>query len=172
MSIDRDLTDNLFIWNTAHAVVDPFLVTYGDVSRANKYMDGRLRSSAWRDADVADRRAALREATEIIERLNFAGSKASDDQYLAFPRGADTEVPQDIEKACYEIALKLIEGFDPELEIDNLAAISQGYTGVRTTYERTFVHGYMRAGVPSAKAWAYLTPYLADHEAMTLRRVT
>ena len=60
-------------------------------------------------------------------------------QELEFPRGADTEVPEAIRRACYEIAHTLLDGKDPELELENLGIVSQGYSSVRTTFSRTHV---------------------------------
>ena len=52
---------------------------------------------------------------------------AEGSQELEFPRGADTEVPEAIRRACYEIAHTLLDGKDPELELENLGIVSQGY---------------------------------------------
>ena len=41
--------------------------------------------------------------------------------------------------ACYEIGHSLLDGKDPEMELENLGVISQGYGSVRTTYSRTHV---------------------------------
>ena len=60
-------------------------------------------------------------------------------QPLEFPRGNDTEVPEAIRRACYEIAYSLLDGKDPELELENLGITSQGYSSVRTTYNRSQV---------------------------------
>jgi hypothetical protein len=147
------------------------LDSYGTLERANIYFDNRLRSRAWKKATIDDRKAAMAESTELIDRLNFSGKKAADIQVRQFPRGTDTVVPVDIEKACYEISLKLLEGFDPELEIDNLASVSQGYSSVRDTYNRTFALEHIRAGIPSIKAWNFLRPYLADPDSVKLSRV-
>src|SRR5690606_14958372 len=102
---------------------------------------------------------ALIAATLIIDTLAFKGRKhsvytllqsnpnatveqvrqAEASQMLEFPRGSDTEVPDAIRVACYEIAYSLLDGKDPEIELENLGISSQGISSVRTTYNRAQV---------------------------------
>ncbi len=94
-------------------------------------------------------------------------------QELEFPRGADTEVPEAIRRACYEIAHTLLDGKDPELELENLGIVSQGYASVRTTFSRTNVPvEHIVNGVPSALAWRLLVPFLRDDDAIRVSRVS
>lgn len=100
-------------------------------------------------------------------------STAEASQELEFPRGADTEVPSDIRRACYELAYSLLDGADPERELENLGIVSQGYASVRTTYSRAGVpNEHIVNGVPSALAWRLLRPYLRDDHAVKLSRVS
>jgi len=92
-------------------------------------------------------------------------------QELEFPRGKDTVVPQDIEWACYEIALALLEGFDPEDAVERLNVIRQAYSAVRTTYaENSQTMEYLGYGIPTARVWRWLTPYLADGRIIRMNR--
>lgn len=94
-------------------------------------------------------------------------------QLLEFPRGADTVVPEAIRRACYELAHTLLDGKDPEIELENLGIVSQGYASVRTTYSRTHVPvTHIVNGVPSALAWRWLQPFLRDDDAIKLSRVS
>jgi hypothetical protein len=94
-------------------------------------------------------------------------------QELEFPRGADTTVPEAIRRACYEIAHTLLDGKDPELELENLGIESQGYASVRTTFSRNQVPvEHIVNGVPSATAWRLLTPFLRDDDAIRVSRVS
>ncbi len=145
---------------------------YGTVGSANTYFGQRLNSTVWTDASDADKLKALIEATRSIDRLRFKGAKADDDQLLQFPRGTDVAVPTDIQYATYELAIVLLDGTDPNLEIENLAITSHGYSPVRTTYDRTFAPENIQAGIPSPRAWAYLKPYLGNPLDLTLSRVT
>lgn len=163
-----------------------YLDAYGTLSEANNYFDNRLRSVAWRRARKEDKKSALHEATQMIDRLNFIGTKTDSNQVHQFPRGPkqiigisicvdtirplDTDVPLDIKYACFEVAIKLIQGYDPDKEADILAVNSQSYSNARTGYDRTFVPDYMRAGIPSFRAWTYLKPYLRNPEEINLVR--
>ena len=98
---------------------------------------------------------------------------AEGSQELEFPRSADTEVPEAIRRACYEIAHTLLDGKDPELELENLGIVSQGYASVRTTFSRTHVPvEHIVNGVPSALAWRLLLPFLRDDDAIRVSRVS
>ncbi len=166
---------------------------YGDVTEADGYFSNRLHEHAWTNTSAADRPKALWAATLIIDALNFKGMKnsvytllqanpSSSDgdiraaevlQPLEFPRGADTDVPEAIRMACYEIAHALLDGKDPELELENLGIVSQGFGSVRTTYNRTQIPiEHIINGIPSSQAWRLLKPFLRDDEAIKLSRVS
>ena len=167
--------------------------TYGTLSEANEYFALRLHSTAWLDSSVADRPKALWAATLIVDALNFKGYKApvyallaatplatseeirtaEASQALEFPRGEDTVVPEDIRRASYEIAYAILDGKDPELELENLGIVSQGYASVRTTYARNQVPiEHIVNGIPSPQAWRWLKPFLRDDDAIRLSRVS
>lgn len=168
------------------------LTHYGTLAEANDYFENRLHERAWSGASIQDRPRALIAATIIIDTLNFKGNKntvhelleANPDatieqiraqeaaQALEFPRGADTEVPEAIRLACYEIAHSLLDGKDPELELENLGVSSLGYESVRTTYNRNQVPiEHLINGVPNASAWRLIRPFLRDEDAVKLSRV-
>ena len=157
------------------------------------YFAQRLHETAWSAARDADREKALVAATQIIDGLNFKGYKhgvytlldansaadpsdiqaAEASQSLEFPRGADTEVPGAIRRACYEIAYALLDGKDPELELENLSVESMGYGQVRTGYSRNQVPiEHIINMVPSSVAWRLLRPFLRDGDAVKLSRVS
>lgn len=146
---------------------------YATLLEANAYFATRMHSGLWNSTNVSDRNASLIQATRIIDRLNFRGDKTILDgtQLLEFPRGGDIVVPDDIKIASYEIAFALIDGVDPEQETDNLAVVSEGYSSVRTTYDRNVTQPHLAAGVPSMTAWRYLLPYLDDDKSFKLSRV-
>jgi hypothetical protein len=86
---------------------------------------------------------------------------ADDTQAMEFPRGKDTVVPTEIEWACYEIALALLEGFDSEDAIDRVNVIRQAYSAVRTTYAAdNAAMEYLVYGIPTVRVWRWLKPYL------------
>jgi hypothetical protein len=139
-----------------------------------------LNSSKWDNISESRRLKALLTSTRIINSLRFKGIKIDPSQENEFPRIIHDEtenliplesIPKDIKIACAEIAYALLSGVDPEQEIKNLSAESRSYAATKVTYNRTFVHEYLRAGVPSAIAWNYLRPYLANPLGQILVRV-
>jgi len=166
---------------------------YGTINGASDYFAGRLFSPVWTESEVADRPLALQAATRLIDALNFKGYRAAvytlllanssatnaqvreaeASQGLEFPRDTDTEVPTDIERACYEIAYSLLDGRDPDLELESLAVTSQRYASVATVYNRDMQpieHVVHR--IPSAAAWQLLKPFLRDCNEIKLSRVS
>lgn len=145
---------------------------YGTLTAAEVYFNYRLNSDAWDDALVKDREAALIQATRAIDKLNYENEKYEEDQVLQFPRGDDETVPVEIEYACYEIAIKLLEGHDSEVEAESMGVLTETYSGVRTTYQQGYATEHLRAGIPSIEAWEYLKPYLRDQRGVELLRVS
>ena len=94
-------------------------------------------------------------------------------QELEFPRGADTAVPEAIRRAEYELAYSLLDGVDPQMELENLSVTAQGYAEVRTHYERNMVPiEHLINLVPNPLAWSLLKPFLRDDQAVRLSRVS
>ena len=163
---------------------DLSISAYGSVANADLYFSFSLNARKWETSSPANKRKALISATRLIDSLNYAGQKANDGQVLQFPRKnsytdplteettvtADDNVPADIKIACYIIALRLLEGYDPDKEADLLAAASTKFGQVSTIYQREYIPEHKRAGIPSATAWTYLRPYLRDPYAVTLVR--
>jgi len=169
------------------------MIYYGTLVQADSYFASRLHESAWSDADPADRPKALWAATQIIDALNYKGYKhcvytllqanpsatqeqiraAEVNQPLEFPRGADAEVPEAIRIAEYEIAHALLDGKDPELELENLAVNAMGYGAVKTSYERSQLPiEHIINLVPSSVAWRLLKPFLRDSDALKVLRLS
>lgn len=145
---------------------------YGSQARAEVYFSKRLDTRIWDEALSSDREAALIMATTAIDKLNFAGDKNDADQDLQFPRGDDTVVPIEIEYAAYEVTLALLDGYNPDEEVETLGVLSESYSGVRTTYDADHVNEHIRAGIPSVEAWEYLRPFLRDPTRVRLSRVS
>lgn len=169
---------------------------YGSQEEADEYFQSRLHETAWTEATPANRQRALVAARSIIDALNYKGVKHSvymlcgpapetsgispDDiraaeagQSLEFPRGSDTEVPEAIRVAQYEIAYSLLDGKDPELELENLAVNAMTYGAVRTNYERSQLPiEHIVNLVPSSVAWRLVKPFLRDSDALKLSRLS
>lgn len=146
--------------------------SYATEVMAQTYFTTRLNAEAWDDADSTNREKALGHATNVIDRLNFTGCKADENQENQFPRGTDVDIPKDITSATCEIALALLDGVDPQLEFENVFMTSQGYGGVRSSFDRIVKPMHILAGVPSFTAWTYLKPYLLDPLSIELRRTS
>ncbi len=118
---------------------------------------------------ACDASSALEAGCVTKEQLQ----EASLSQPLEFPRGSDTEVPEAIRRACYEIAHSLLDDKDPELELENLGITSHGFASVRTSYSRSHVPiEHLINMVPNAMAWRILKPFIRDDDAVKLRRVS
>jgi hypothetical protein len=96
---------------------------------------------------------------------------ANASQPLEFPRGSDTVVPDAIVMAEYELAYSLLDGIDPQMELENLMVTAQGYAEVRTHYERNMVPiEHLINLVPNPLAWSLIKPFLRDDQALRLSR--
>jgi hypothetical protein len=144
---------------------------YGSLEAGENYFNNKLNSGVWDQATIKERQNSLIEAARLIDKLNFQGDKADSDQNLQFPRNDDTTIPYEIEYAAYEIAIKLLDGFESEVEAQSLGVMSESYTGVRTSYQQGFVNEHLRAGIPSITAWEYLKPFLRDNKKVNLSRI-
>jgi len=171
---------------------------YGTLVEAAEYFGQRLHEWAWTAASASDREKALIAARRLIDGLNFKGYKATvyvvmeaheneviDDNIRAeiqaaeaaqlneFPRGADTEVPEDIRIAQYELAHSLLDNKDPEQELEILAVTSSTYGGVKTMFNRDQLPiEHLINMIPNALAWRRLRPYLRDGDAVKISRVS
>lgn len=174
------------------------MLAYVTMNETQAYFETRLHTEAWDSSDFEQRQKALYDATRRIDRLNFAGEKAAAYQYrqtlscpnapsdseikaintagltqeLAFPRGTDSEIPQAIKDACCEIAYALLDGRDPDKDLEDLATVSQGFSSIRNTKDRSFAHEHLLAGIPSAYAWSLIRPFLRDPRQIKLVRVS
>lgn len=170
--IIRSVQSTLLLTQEAVAANGTTLPIYGTLQEADNYFAMMLEGQRWAANTRLRRMQALVSATKRIDRLNFVGVKSVASQPLQFPRGTDTLVPVDIEQACYEVALALLKGVDPDTEHDNLPATVQAYGGLRSEFDRSIVLPYMVAGIPSMTAWNLLLPYLQERREIELRRTS
>lgn len=144
---------------------------YGTLTAADLYFENRLFSDYWLDAHVRNRQSALIAATRAIDKLNYCGCKNDEGQVLQFPRGDDTTIPVEVEYAAYEIAIKMLEGVDNEIEAQSIGVMSESYSSVKTVYQVGYVNEHLRAGIPSREAWEYLKPFLRDSRQVRFSRI-
>lgn len=145
---------------------------YATRIQAQQYFDGRLQTFPWDSASPSDQDKALMQATTLIERLNFAGVPNTLNQLMKFPRGTDTQVPQDILSACAEIALVLLDDVDVNKEMKKINISDARISSVNTRTDTTQnPPDWQLAGIPSPIAWNFLKPYLRDPLAIELARI-
>jgi hypothetical protein len=146
-------------------------MSYCDSYYTDAYFATRINADAWDDASAANQTKALETATRAIDRLRYKSQKTEDDQDNEWPRGGDTEVPDDIKIACCEEALSLLEGRDPIMEEENLRTLSQTYANTKMAYDNKHIAEHIINGLTSPIAWRYLRPYLRAVNQITLLRV-
>ncbi len=155
-SLDSGIIDNIYV----------------SLVGADNYFLTRLNTTTWDDEIIVNKLKALKQATRIIDRLQFSGTKTDPTQLLEFPRNGDLVVPDDIMIACAEIGINLLDGRDPDSELENLYSQANAYSSVRNQSVNWGVASHVRHGVPSATAWSYLLPYLLDPRVINLARVS
>jgi len=138
------------------------------LEEAQLYFDSKINSQSW-DQQIPLQQKALNNAERILNALRFNGvANALPDQ---FPRDDNTTVPVAIQNAICEIAYALLDGVDPELEIQSLSLTKQTIASASTTFDHSVDIERIMAGVPSAVAWGLLLPYLNRADGFTIRRV-
>lgn len=156
---------------TDSASYDVSLSPYITRSNANVYFSQKLGTIPWDSATAIDQEKALIQATRMIDRLVFAGTKSESDQRRQFPRGGDVEIPKAIQYATCELALQLLNGVEIEGEVTDLTVTSHKFGPVTTTFDRKNIPLHIQCGIPSYEAWLYLQPYLKLTGSVSLVRV-
>ena len=158
------------------------MAAYGTYTEGNTYFATRLYVSAWTGSTDANKTIALAEATMRIDRLRFHGVKVDEDQVNEFPRyalndngtdpGEDGETtPDDIQYACFEVAMALLDGRDPDIEFENLTVQTHQFDKISNSLTKE-IQQHTLAGIPSVTAWRYLLPYLAARRTLKITRVS
>jgi hypothetical protein len=145
-------------------------MSYTDVTYAAAYFCKRLHTEAWDTADTPTKTKALSHASMLLNRLNYVDDKTSPTQEDEWPRFKATVIPDAIQQACCELALSLLDGIDPDLEIKNLSNTKEEFGQVKNTFDRSQMTEHILAGVPSIAAWRLVLPWLRDNRSVTLVR--
>jgi hypothetical protein len=144
---------------------------YGSVYDADIYFDEKLENDLWTTSEKT-KRTALLEATRLIERLPFKGTKTDSGQSLEFPRGGDTAVPDEIVWASFEIAYQLLDGITADALLRSAKVTQNQYANVSTHYDPRYTPEHVSVGIPSAMAWTWLKPYIRDTRDLTFKRMS
>ena len=144
---------------------------YGTIAGGDTYFTTRLNITPWSGATDANKTAALTMSSAAIDRLNFVGELADEDQAAQFPRGDDTTVPDAITNACYENSLSLLDDVDPEYEAEIMRMSTMSFGSVKNTYDLVRTPMHFLHGIASGAAWLLIKPFLRDANTINLRRV-
>ena len=152
------------------------IVPYADRIYANAYWDDRLANSAWSAATDDNKDRALKQATTVIDTLDFVGYKTSETQVRQFPRNDDTDVPDEVLQATCEIAAVLLSGTTLDSVVGGKAGIasesigdaSVSYTGAGRA--GAFLSATL--GTLSPVAARLLAPWLRDEDSIRVDRVS
>ena len=146
------------------------MTQYATIAQGNAHMLLRLNTSAWDDATDTDKDKALNQSTSAMDMLNYRGIKNSVGQANQFPRGDDTTIPSDIVSACIENSLSLLDGIDPDLELDSARIKEATFGGQKTVY-RDGIPEYVLAGLASPIAWRFIKPWMRDPQQIRIERL-
>ena len=173
---------------------------YGSVSGGDTFFASRLHAYDWDRSTNTDKLKALVQASELIDQFDYIGRKAAvqtvvdglgdcpdlttDEniallqaaelsQPLEFPRGSDSEVPSEIETACYLIAKALLGGRDPDADLENLAVKQTQYGGVKTSYQREGNNQeHIAHLIPSPQAFNLIRPFFRERDTFDIKRTS
>lgn len=157
--------------------------SYVTIAEADAYFSTRLGVDVWDSSSSNDKQKSLYEATRAIDRLAYIGvttdyynqhvfNMLPSGQTLQFPRNGDIIIPQGIKNACCECAIAFLDGVDTDAEIQNIGIISDTFASVKQVRQGSFIQPYTLAGIPSARAWMELIPFLADPREVRMVRVS
>lgn len=147
------------------------IVQYCTKEEANTYHGLTLRGKEWSETSDGDKDLALYQATLSINGLRYAGYKTVATQGNQFPRNGSSQIPDDIKEACMEIALCLIQGVHPDLEVIQAGFEVSTVVSARVAKNPDRTPVWILSGIPSLSAWQKLIPYLDDGLGVSLARV-
>lgn len=199
--VAADQAEVLFLTENVGMSNGKTLPYYGSLQDADNYFQYRLDNTKWVNATDQRKLAALVMSTRAIDRLSFTGVQIpgnplafprTEDVYnvtkviqsIQLVEMGPTFAPDDDEsgeatptipvaiiQACYENALALLKGVNPDTETDNLDSTSRAYGSLRTAYDRSSPGLHYIHGIASPTAWSMLVPFLRDADTVTVKRV-
>ena len=146
--------------------------SYVTVIEADTYFVEKYPSDEWDIANATTKQATLSTATRLINQLNFFGTKSTQTQVNEFPRNGQTDLPNAVKYACFEIAYALLDGQDVEYNSENVNVLTSKFGSVTTTKQKDSVPLHMLHNIPSSQAWNYLRPYLVNTETLKIGRMS
>ncbi len=149
------------------------VVPYADATYGDAYFADRLGTTKWDAADAATKAKALAHATRLIDTLNYISRKYDDAQEREFPRsGFENTIPTEVQDACCEVALELLNGKFPESADGSVGKTSEAVGDASVSYSDGGRDLYSEnMGLPSRTAARLLHPWLRNPRSVRLRRV-
>lgn len=146
--------------------------SYADPAFAESYFSERLDADAWDDASTTTQLKALKQATREMDVFEYAGFKTDAEQPNEFPREGDTDVPIEVQQACCEVAIALLEGQTLSKAFKKQGITSEGVGDASVSYgESGGAAGFEASGnLPSMQAYRLLREFLADQSEFEILR--
>lgn len=132
---------------------------YLTLDEADIYLESVMDTSAWDMSTDALRTRAIKASQKIIEALNTTGTLV------------DGEPVDDIKDATVEIALKLLDGVDPQEELHSFTIKEMQFDRLKQTNKSGETPLHIIAGVPSVTAFNILRRYMPDITTVRLSRI-
>ena len=150
------------------------VVPYADKTYCTAYMGERMDSDAWTDR-ASDQDAALASATRAIDELPLVGTKQETTQVREFPRSVDddTDIPVEVQNACCELALSLLQGNTTEELMASVGVSAESVGDASTSYDGERGAAAVlddQYGLPSREAFSMLAPWIKDQSVIDLTR--
>lgn len=146
---------------------------YGSIALADAYWDARLYGQLWTIQSTTTKNQALQTATDRINALPLEGTPdTSNDEGYFYPLDGETEVPQGILNATYELALCLIQNPPPRSGGSGTGNVKRAKIGATETEFFGYVAPWISAGIPCQDVWRLLGPYLCDPNELVIVRVS
>ncbi len=123
-------------------------ISYCTIQDAQYYFDRLVFTDDWDEATAETREVALNEATDLVSALDIP-------TYVTY-----ADVPEDIQIATADIALKLLEGYDMSVEQHEATLDYQTRGKLKVTNAKKEIPLHIVAGIPSIPAWEILSGYL------------
>lgn len=152
------------------------ITPYADRIFGDAYWAERLNATVWTTATTDNRDKALKQATKLIDGLNFTGYRSVDTQAGEFPRNGDTDIPYEVQEACCEIAMECLSGNTLASAVTAKAGIASESIGdASVAYDGVGRAGSMISatlGTLSPVAARLLAPWLRDEDSFLVERVS
>ncbi len=149
-------------------------VPYATESEADVHFGERTDTSAWDSAASPDKVKALKEATRIIDDLNYVGEKNDPvNQVREFPRNDDTVVPEEVQRATAEVAIALLQGDNLNAINNTVGKTAESVGDASVSYDKGARQRLLAVnfGLPSAEAARLLREWIIDPREVDLERV-